>query len=119
MRATPADIIKAVCMRFDLNQSQIIGRNARRPYARPRQIAMFLAREMTTLSYPQIGAKFNRDHTTIMWATRTIANVIVADRGVLEAVESCREIAKILAGGRAVRRREAVSKPLVEVREAA
>jgi chromosomal replication initiator protein len=119
MRPTPADIIKAVSMRFELNSTQIVGRNAIRTYSRPRQIAMFLAREMTSMSYPQIGRHFRRDHTTVLWAVRGITKLLDTDREALEAVETCRQLAKVIAGGRAERRQELLQRPLYEVRGAA
>lgn len=118
MKPAVPDIIKAVCMRFDLNQTQIVGRNANRFYSRPRQIAMYLAREMTSMSYPQIGARFKRDHTTVLWAVRGVTRLLEADREAFEAVESCRQLAKVIAGGRSERRQEILQRPLVEVRAA-
>ena len=48
-----------------------------RPLARPRQIAMFLAKKMTTRSLPEIGRRFaNRDHTTVIHAVKTIEKLI-------------------------------------------
>lgn len=45
----------------------------RRSVARPRQMAMYLARKLTDLSFPEIAQEFNRrDHTTVMYAVRTI-----------------------------------------------
>ena len=47
-----------------------------RPLARPRQIAMFLAKKMTTRSLPEIGRRFaNRDHTTVIHAVKTITRL--------------------------------------------
>ena len=51
-----------------------------RQIARPRQIAMYLSKNLTSLSYPEIGRKFgNRDHTTIMHAVKKIEDVIKLD----------------------------------------
>ena len=47
-----------------------------RPLARPRQIAMFLAKRLTTRSLPEIGRRFaNRDHTTVIHAVKTITKL--------------------------------------------
>ena len=47
-----------------------------RPLARPRQIAMYLAKKLTTRSLPEIGRKFaNRDHTTVIHSIKTIENL--------------------------------------------
>ena len=51
-----------------------------RPLARPRQIAMFLAKKMTTRSLPEIGRRFaNRDHTTVIHAVKTITRLSEKD----------------------------------------
>ena len=115
---TPADIASAVSLRFDIRGDQLIGRNATRLYFRPRQVAMYLTREMTSLSFPQIGRFYQRDHTTVMWACRKIKAQMARDGDIREAIESCRDRAKILADHRAERRRESLSKFLVEVRAA-
>ena len=47
-----------------------------RPLARPRQIAMLLAKKLTTRSLPEIGRRFaNRDHTTVIHAVKTITRL--------------------------------------------
>ena len=47
-----------------------------RPLARPRQIAMYLSKKMTTRSLPEIGRRFaNRDHTTVIHAVKTITKL--------------------------------------------
>ena len=51
-----------------------------RQIARPRQIAMYLAKNLTSMSYPEIGKRFgNRDHTTIMHAVRKIEELMEQD----------------------------------------
>ena len=51
-----------------------------RPLARPRQIAMFLAKRLTTRSLPEIGRRFaNRDHTTVIHAKKTITKLSEKD----------------------------------------
>ena len=51
-----------------------------RPLARPRQIAMYLAKKMTTRSLPEIGRRFsNRDHTTVIHAVKTITKLSEKD----------------------------------------
>ena len=49
-------------------------------FARPRQIAMYLAKKMTTRSLPEIGRRFaNRDHTTVIHAVKTITRLFDQD----------------------------------------
>ena len=51
-----------------------------RPLARPRQIAMFFAKRLTTRSLPEIGRRFaNRDHTTVIHAVKTITKLSEKD----------------------------------------
>ena len=48
--------------------------------ARPRQLAMYLAKILTPLSLPDIGKAFGRDHTTVIHAVKTIEDLIVRDK---------------------------------------
>ena len=63
------------------NQIRVITVDKRsRPLARPRQIAMYLAKKMTTRSLPEIGRRFaNRDHTTVIHAVKTITRLSEQD----------------------------------------
>ena len=58
---------------FSINLQEMLSQRRSRPMARPRQIAMYLAKKLTTRSLPEIGRKFaNRDHTTVIHAVKTI-----------------------------------------------
>ena len=58
---------------FSLNLEDMLSQRRSRPLARPRQIAMYLAKKMTSRSLPEIGRRFaNRDHTTVIHAVKTI-----------------------------------------------
>jgi chromosomal replication initiator protein len=92
MNFTLRDVAEGVCARFDLTMDQMRGVNATRHYARPRQIAMYLAREMTGQSLPQIGRFFCRDHTTVLHAQRTIATLVKDDPYLAQAIQGCRDI---------------------------
>ena len=62
-----------------------------RPLASPRQIAMFLAKKMTTRSLPEIGRRFaNRDHTTVMHGVRRIEELRAQDGQIAEDLEMLR-----------------------------
>lgn len=69
-RITVADIIKAAADYYEVTPAQIVGRSQRTEFVAPRHCAMYLARELTAKSLPQLGAAFNRDHTTVMSAAR-------------------------------------------------
>ena len=70
------DIEAAACARFGLTPAVLHGPSRCRAIVRPRQIVMYLAREMTPLSYPRIGAHFHRDHTTVLSGERRIRELI-------------------------------------------
>ena len=58
---------------FSINLQEMLSQRRSRPLARPRQIAMYLAKKLTTRSLPEIGRKFAyRDHTTVIHAVKTI-----------------------------------------------
>ena len=59
-----------------------------RSVARPRQVAMYLAKSITTRSLPEIGRKFGgRDHTTVIHAIKTIEEIMVTDPSLAEDIE--------------------------------
>ena len=61
---------------FNIGLSEMLSQRRSRPLARPRQIAMYLAKKMTSRSLPEIGRRFaNRDHTTVIHAVKTITRL--------------------------------------------
>ena len=65
---------------FNIALSEMLSQRRSRPLARPRQIAMYLAKKMTTRSLPEIGRRFaNRDHTTVIHAVKTITRLSEID----------------------------------------
>ena len=65
---------------FNIALSEMLSQRRSRPLARPRQIAMFLAKKMTSRSLPEIGRRFaNRDHTTVIHAVKTISRLSEQD----------------------------------------
>ena len=65
---------------FNIPLSDMLSQRRSRPLARPRQMAMFLAKKMTTRSLPEIGRRFaNRDHTTVIHAVKTITRLSEQD----------------------------------------
>jgi chromosomal replication initiator protein len=64
-----------------------------RAVARPRQVAMYLAKQLTSRSLPEIGRRFgNRDHTTVMHAVKTVSDLMARDAGFAEDVELMRRM---------------------------
>ena len=83
-----------VAVYFNLNIQEMLSPRRSRSLARPRQIAMYLAKKYTTNSLPEIGRKFsNRDHTTVIHAVKKIDELIKNDN---EIKHSITEIIKIL-----------------------
>ena len=65
---------------FNIPLAEMLSQRRSRPLARPRQIAMFLAKKLTTRSLPEIGRRFaNRDHTTVIHAVKTITRLSEKD----------------------------------------
>ncbi|MFN3859012.1 MAG: chromosomal replication initiator protein DnaA [Caulobacter sp.] len=79
-RVTVDDIQKAVAEHYGLRQADLLSERRNRAIARPRQAAMWLAKQMTTRSLPDIGRRFGgRDHTTVIHAVRRIDELKVDD----------------------------------------
>ncbi len=76
-----------VAAHFNLNIQELLSARRSRSLARPRQIAMYLAKQHTTNSLPDIGRKFsNRDHTTVIHAVKKINELIKNDNEIKESV---------------------------------
>ena len=79
-RITIDEIQRAVCAHYRLDKSEMSSKRRVRAVARPRQVAMYLAKELTPRSYPEIGRRFGgRDHSTVIHAVRTVEALRVAD----------------------------------------
>ena len=78
----------AVCDRFGLSSAELCGDKRSQNIVYPRQVAMYLSRELTDSSLPKIGKEFGgRDHTTVIHATSKIARLIREDRSVYNLVQ--------------------------------
>ncbi len=84
---TPDSIKKAVCKHYSIKLSDMESSKRTKALAFPRQIAMYLCRDLTDLSLPKIGENFgNRDHTTVLYACEKINNEIQKDEQLKESV---------------------------------
>jgi chromosomal replication initiator protein len=84
-----ADIQAAACEHFGLSREELLSSTRTARIAWPRQVAMYLARELTEESLPAIGRGFGgRDHTTVLHACRRTSARIAADETLREAVEN-------------------------------
>ena len=76
-----------VASHFNLNINDLLSPRRPRSLARPRQIAMYLAKQYTTNSLPDIGRKFaNRDHTTVIHAVKKINELIKKDNEIRQSI---------------------------------
>jgi chromosomal replication initiator protein len=77
-----------VCRYFSLSKDDLLGNKRSQNIVFPRQIAMYLARELTDMSLPRIGAEFGgKDHTTVMHATAKITKLIGERKAVLDDIQ--------------------------------
>ena len=90
-KVTVEEIQRKVAEHYNIRLSDIIGPKRVRTIARPRQVAMFLAKRMTTRSLPEIGRRFGgRDHTTVMHGVRRIEELKIKDHQIAEDLELLR-----------------------------
>jgi chromosomal replication initiator protein len=81
-------IQQTVVERFSISLQELTGDRRSQSIVYPRQVAMYLCRELTDSSLPKIGKKFGgRDHTTVIHATSKIAKLIQEDRNVYNLVQ--------------------------------
>jgi chromosomal replication initiator protein len=81
-------IQELVSDRFGLSLEELCGDRRSQTIVYPRQVAMYLSRELTDSSLPKIGRQFGgRDHTTVIHATSKIARMIREDRSVYNLVQ--------------------------------
>ncbi len=84
---TPALILDRTSEMFDLSIEEITGGSRRRPLVTARQVAMYVMREATDLSYPAIAREFGgRDHTTVIYAVEKIGNLMAERRQIFDQV---------------------------------
>jgi len=92
-RVTIEEIQKRVAEHFSMRMSDMTSARRARAVARPRQVAMYLAKQLTQRSLPEIGRRFgNRDHTTVMHAVARVTELIGRDAGFAEDVELLRRM---------------------------
>jgi chromosomal replication initiator protein len=78
---------------FNISLSEMLSQRRSRPLARPRQIAMYLAKKLTTRSLPEIGRRFaNRDHTTVIHAVKTITRLSEKDHEMKKNIEQIKSL---------------------------
>ncbi len=92
-KVTIDEIQRKVADHFNLRMSDLLSARRARAVARPRQVAMFLSKMLTSKSLPEIGRKFGgRDHTTVIHAVKRIEELKQSDSQIAEDVELLRRM---------------------------
>ncbi|KAA5608373.1 chromosomal replication initiator protein DnaA [Rhodovastum atsumiense] len=92
-RVTIEEIQRKVAEHWNIRLTDMSSARRARNVARPRQVAMYLAKQLTSRSLPEIGRKFgNRDHTTVMHAVQRVAELMERDASFAEDVELLRRM---------------------------
>lgn len=92
-RVTIEEIQRKVSEHYNIRLTDMASPRRARNVARPRQVAMYLAKQLTQRSLPEIGRRFgNRDHTTVMHAVSRVAELMQADSAFAEDVELLRRM---------------------------
>jgi chromosomal replication initiator protein len=85
-------IQRAVCQEFGLSLPQLRSKNNSRPVSYPRQVAMYLAKQLTTASLPQIGREFGgKHHTTVLHSINKISELRQSDRDLNRLLNKLRD----------------------------
>lgn len=92
-KVTIDEIIRKVADHYTLRITDLLSARRSRSVARPRQVAMYLAKMLTSRSLPEIGRKFGgRDHTTVIHAVRKVEELKLTDSQIAEDVELLRRM---------------------------
>lgn len=93
---TIEDIQKEVEQFYKIKHSEIVGPGRDRTVTYPRQMAIYLCRELLDVPFNDIGKKFNRDHTTVMHSVSKIEKEMMTNRDMQEEIEALKQIIKEL-----------------------
>ncbi|MYA28537.1 MAG: chromosomal replication initiator protein DnaA, partial [Nitrospira sp. SB0666_bin_27] len=89
---TPEDVQDVVAKRFHVKVAELKSKRRTKTVVHPRQIAMYLCRELTDASFPEIGREFGgKDHTTIIHACRQIEKALEKDNALRATLDSLKE----------------------------
>jgi chromosomal replication initiator protein len=90
-KITVEEIQRRVSEHYNIRLSELIGQKRVRNFARPRQVAMYLCKQLTSRSLPEIGRRFGgRDHTTVMHGVKRIEELKIQDGQIAEDIEMLR-----------------------------
>jgi chromosomal replication initiator protein len=92
-KVTIDEIIRKVSDHFNVKINDLLSARRARAVARPRQVAMYLSKNLTRKSLPEIGRRFGgRDHTTVLYALRKIEELKLVDSGLADDIELLRRM---------------------------
>jgi chromosomal replication initiator protein len=87
------DILRIISRHFGVSKGDLLSQRRHRSVVWPRQIGMYLAKQLTHRSLPEIGRRFgNRDHTTVLHAIRKIEGVIAGDAGLRDEIDELKKL---------------------------
>jgi len=94
---TPEDVQDVVAKNFHVKVAELKSKRRTKTVVHPRQIAMYLCRELTDASFPEIGREFGgKDHTTIIHACRQIEKALEKDNALRTKLDNLKdEIGKV------------------------
>jgi len=87
-----AQIMAAISEYYSIQLPELMGRSRRKEVVEPRQIAMYLLRDILNLSYPYIGGKLGRDHTTAIHAYEKINHEVNKNSGLNQKIFQIKEL---------------------------
>jgi chromosomal replication initiator protein len=91
-RSDPEQILKRVAAAFSISEKELLGASRLKTVLVPRQVAMYLTRELTELSLPRIGSFFmGRDHTTVLHACRKVEEEMENDEALSAFVKQVKQ----------------------------
>ena len=85
-----SEIIKCVASHYNIKVPDLVGKRRTQDIVRPRQVAIYLSKTLTTKSLPDIGREFNRDHTTVIHSLRRVEKLMAHDTHVSDDIELLR-----------------------------
>lgn len=91
-RVSDAQIIKSVVEFYGISAGDIVGKIRRKEIVEPRQVAMYLLRDILDMSYPYIGEKLGKDHTTAIHAVKKINREINKNSSLFQKIITIKEL---------------------------
>ena len=98
IKVSPSQIIRVVASFFEISPNDLVGRQRNKEFVEPRQIAMFLFRDLLAMSYPDIANKVGkRDHTTAIYAYKKINESVNKNSNLNQKILMIKEIVSSLS----------------------